>query len=290
MTVHQGTVPRAPEGKKRFLSTGGTRLDWIALGFLTVLLLVAVLAPWLAPHPPNEQSLDALLKGPSAAHPLGTDDLGRDVLSRLIYGARMSLMAALLACGVALVIGLPIGLIAGTFGGIVDGVLMRIVDAMLAFPSVVLALAVVGALGPGLRNAMIAVGVVYSPRLARLLRAQVKLTRSREYVEAAILSGMRMPSVMARHLLPNSLRPVIVQFFLLMSFAFLAEAGLSFLGLGVQPPDASWGHMLARAYRNMTTAGWQVIAPGLAITFCVLALNQTGDLIARVLSRGRDDL
>lgn len=258
---------------------------WMALGFVVLLVVVAAAAPALAPHDPYVQDLANILRTPSWSHPLGTDDVGRDILSRLMYGARTSMFGACAAGAVALLIGLPVGLAAGAMGGAVDAMLMRIVDAMLAFPATILALAVVGILGPGLGHAMCAIGLVYSPRLARLLRAQVMVIRQQSFVEAARLMGMSEVAIMIRHLLPNSLRPILVQWFLMLSFAFLAEAGLSFLGLGVQPPDASWGQMLARAYRSMSHSGWQIVAPGLAITASVLALNRVGDAASRWLAR-----
>lgn len=259
---------------------------YLAFGFVLLLVFVAVFAPWLAPYDPNEQDILSVLEPPSAAHIFGTDDVGRDIFSRILFGARMSLYGACLAGVVALAIGITLGLAAGSLGGVVDAILMRVVDAMLAFPGIILALAVIGILGPGLTNAMFALGIVYSPRLARLLRGQVLLIRQREYVEAAILSGMSMVRVMLVHILPNSLRPIFVQWFLMLSFALLAEAGLSFLGLGVQPPDASWGHMLARGYRTMSHSSWQILFPSLAITLSVLAINQVGDGLSRLLERG----
>lgn len=264
-------------------------VHWVAIAFLVLLILVAALAPWIAPYPPDQQRLDSLLQPPSSAHWLGTDDTGRDILSRIIHGARMSLFGSCFAGLVALVVGLPIGLIAGSVGGWVDAVLMRVVDAMLSFPAVILALAVVGALGPGIMQAMFAIGLVYSPRLARLLRAQARSVSRKDYAEAARLNGTPEIVVMLRHVLPNSMRPVFVQWFLMLSFAFLAEAGLSFLGLGIQPPEASWGHMLSRAYRVMSTAGWQIVAPAATIALTVFSLNQVGDAVSRWFNRGVTD-
>jgi peptide/nickel transport system permease protein len=284
------SIRRSPAALASFRSSvREADLGWshyTAAGFLLVLTAMAVLAPWIAPYPPNEQNLDTLLQSPSAVHWLGTDDTGRDIVSRIMYGARMSLFGSCFAGAIALLIGMPIGLVAGTVGGRVDMILMRVVDAMLSFPAVILALAVVGALGPGIIQAMFAIGIVYSPRLARLLRAQAKSVAVKDYVEAARLSGLSSTAVMIRHVLPNSLRPIFVQWFLMLSFAFLAEAGLSFLGLGIQPPDASWGHMLSRAYRVMSTAGWQIIAPATAIALTVLSLNQVGDAVSRWFNKG----
>jgi len=254
--------------------------------FLVLLILVALLAPVISPYDPLEQDLSSILQTPSAAHWLGNDDVGRDILSRILSGARTSLAGSFIAGFVALAIGVPIGLIAGSVGGWVDSALMRVVDAMLAFPAVILAMAIVGSLGPGIETAMFAIGIAYSPRLARLLRVQARSVATRPFVEAARLSGMSTPGVMIKVILPNSMRAVVVQWFVMLSFAFLAEAGLSFLGLGVQPPNASWGGMLVRAYRTMDTAPWQLIAPAAAIVLTVLALNQVGDAINRWMSKG----
>jgi peptide/nickel transport system permease protein len=259
---------------------------FLGAGFLVLLILAALFAPIITPYDPLAQDLSSILQTPSSAHWLGNDDVGRDVLSRILSGARTSLLGSSIAGFVALAIGVPLGLIAGTMGGWVDSALMRIVDAMLAFPAVILAMAIVGALGPGIETAMLAIGVAYSPRLARLLRVQARSIAGRPFVEAARLSGMSGPGVMVKVILPNSMRAVVVQWFVMLSFAFLAEAGLSFLGLGVQPPNASWGGMLVRAYRTMDTAPWQLIAPAVAIVLTVLALNQVGDAINRWMSKG----
>jgi peptide/nickel transport system permease protein len=277
--------------RRRYLraSVHGTGIGashFLGAGFLVLLILAAFFAPIITPYDPLAQDLSSILQTPSLAHWLGNDDVGRDVLSRILSGARTSLLGSSIAGFVALAIGVPLGLIAGTMGGWVDSALMRIVDAMLAFPAVILAMAIVGALGPGIETAMLAIGVAYSPRLARLLRVQARSIAGRPFVEAARLSGMSGPGVMVKVILPNSMRAVVVQWFVMLSFAFLAEAGLSFLGLGVQPPNASWGGMLVRAYRTMDTAPWQLIAPAVAIVLTVLALNQVGDAINRWMSKG----
>lgn len=272
--------------REALAGTGIGFTHYVSFGFLILLVLVAVLAPWIMPYDPLKQDLSRILEQPSAAHWLGNDDVGRDILSRIISGASTSLTGSMIAGFVALAIGVPIGLIAGTVGGWLDSVLMRVVDAMLAFPAVILAMAIVGSLGPGIETAMLAIGVAYSPRLARLLRAQSRSIAGRPFVEAARLSGMSGFGVMVKVILPNSMRAVVVQWFIMLSFAFLAEAGLSFLGLGVQPPNASWGGMLVRAYRTMDTAAWQLFAPATAIVLTVLALNQVGDAINRWMSKG----
>lgn len=258
----------------------------LGIGFMIILIVSATISPLIIPHDPLTQDLFHILQAPTSAHWLGTDDVGRDVLSRLLIGARSSLLGACIAGFVALIIGGPIGLIAGTVGGWIDATLMRVVDAMLAFPAIILAMAIVGLLGPGIETAMFAIGLAYAPRLARLLRVQARSVSGRPFVEAARVSGTSARSVMIRHVLPNSLRAVVVQWFVMLSLAFLAEAGLSFLGLGVQPPNPSWGGMLVRAYRTIDTAPWQIIAPAAAIVCTVLALNQIGDAVNGWMSRG----
>lgn len=260
-------------------------LQWLAgdlraafsLGFLLLLVLLAIAAPWIAPYSPVEQNFDLLLMEPSPEHLLGTDDLGRDVLSRLIYGAGITLYASFLAVGVAIALGVPVGLLAGYIGGWVDDAISRVIDALLSFPAIVLAIAVTGALGIGLTNAMIAVGIVFSPQLARIVRARTLVVRQDLYVDAARCFGAGTVRILWRHVLPNTVQPVIVQVTLLLAAALLAEASLSFLGLGIQPPDPSWGAMLARSYQNMEIAPGQMYPPGLAILLTALAFNTLGE-------------
>lgn len=254
----------------------------LSLIYLILLVSVGVLAFWVAPHSPTSQDVNAMLLDPSWNHPLGTDDLGRDVLSRLIHGALATLYASFLAVTVACLIGIPIGLVAGFLGGWVDDVLSRIIDTLLSFPAIVLAIGVTSALGIGLTNSMIAVGIVYSPQLARLIRARALVVKNELYVDAARCFGARTTRILVRHILPNAIQPVLVQVTLLLASALLAEASLSFIGLGVQPPNPSWGAMLARAYRYLEIAPEQMVAPGLAILFTALAFNTLGES-ARVL-------
>jgi peptide/nickel transport system permease protein len=249
----------------------------LSLGFLLLLGLLAVAAPWLAPYPPTVQDLNNALADPSGAHLLGTDDLGRDVFSRMVHGASATLYASALAVGIAIALGLPVGLLAGYLGGWVDDGISRCIDALLSFPSIVLAIAVTGALGIGLTNGMIAVGIVFSPQLARLVRARALVVRHELYVDAARCFGASTARILWRHVLPNTVQPVIVQVTLLLAAALLAEASLSFLGLGIQPPNPSWGSMLARAYQNMEVAPAQMVPPGLAILFTALAFNTLGE-------------
>jgi peptide/nickel transport system permease protein len=249
----------------------------LSLGFLLALLLLSLAAPWIAPWSPTFQNIDIPLADADAAHPLGTDDLGRDVLSRLIYGASATLFASFLAVTIATVIGVPVGLLAGFKGGWVDDVISRMIDALLSFPAIVLAIAVTSALGIGLTNGMIAVGIVFSPQIARLVRARALVVRQELYVDAARCMGASSARILWRHVLPNAIQPVIVQVTLLLAGALLAEASLSFLGLGIQPPNPSWGAMLARAYQNMEIAPALMYPPGLAILFTALAFNTLGE-------------
>jgi len=249
----------------------------LAIAYLALLVLVAVAAPWLSPYSPTAQNVNDMLAQPSAAHWLGTDDLGRDILSRLIHGAPATIYASFLAVGVAILLGVPVGLAAGYFGGWIDDVISRTIDTLLSFPAIVLAIAVTGALGIGLTNGMIAVGIVFAPQLARLARARTLVVRHELYVDAARCFGASTPHILWRHVLPNAVQPVIVQVTLLLAAALLAEASLSFLGLGVQPPHPSWGAMLARAYQAMDIAPEQMYPPGLAILFTALAFNALGE-------------
>ena len=249
----------------------------LSIAFLSLMVIVSIFAPVLAPYSPVDQDVTQLLLPPSAAHWLGTDDLGRDVLSRLIWGAPNSLYASFLAVGVGVVLGVPVGLLIGFLGGWIDEVTSRFIDALLSFPPIVLAIAVTGALGIGLTNAMLSVGFVFAPVLARLVRAQTLVVKSALYVDAARGFGASTSHIIIRHIVPNAIQPVIVQVTLMLAIALLAEASLSFLSLGVQPPAASWGGMLARAYNYIEIAPEQMYAPGLAILFTALAFNALGE-------------
>lgn len=255
----------------------------VAIVFLVAVVLIAVFAPLVAPDDPLAQNVRNRLQGPSSAHWLGTDDVGRDVLSRLIYGARASLWAALLAVAVATLIGIPLGLLAGYAGRWVDAILMRLTDTILSFPALVLAVGVTGALGVGLTTSMFAIGLVFSPSVARLMRGGTLTVRQAPYVEASTLAGSRTGGIIIRHVLPNAVQPVLVQLSLMFAAGLLAEAGLSFLGLGVQPPTPSWGAMLGRAYGYLNKAPAQMLAPGIAIALCALAFNIVGDSLRRQL-------
>ena len=285
-------LPFSPRKRKnRFLAwLKSDRRAGISLGLLLLLASLSLLAGVIAPYSPLEQSMD-ILAPPSAQHLLGTDDLGRDVFSRLVHGGPMTLYASFLAVCVGTLIGLPIGVLAGYLGGWVDTAIGRIIDTMLSFPSIVLAIAVTGALGIGLTNSMIAVGIVFSPGIARLIRVQTLIVKGELYVDAARTFGTTTSRVIFRHILPNAIQPVIVQVTLLLATALLAEASLSFLGLGVQPPQPSWGQMLARAYSYMEIAPEQMYAPGLAILCTALAFNALGESLRTLLdpTRRRSD-
>jgi peptide/nickel transport system permease protein len=258
----------------------------LSLAWLALLILVALFAGHLAPYPPEAQDANALLLSPQLSHPLGTDDLGQDTLSRLIAGAPNSLYATVLAVCVALLVGVPLGLLAGYLGGWIDTVISRVIDTLLSFPAIVLAIAATGALGINLTNAMLSVGIVFSPGLARLVRAQVLLIRSALYVDAAAAFGAGPIQILRRHILPNVMGPIVVQATLLLGIGLLAEATLSFLSLGVQPPAVSWGGMLARAYTYMEVAPDQMYPPGLAILLTALSFNALGESLRAALEPG----
>lgn len=266
---------------------GGNAAAIASLFFLVALFVLALLAPVIAPYPPTGQNLSNTLAEPSWQQWMGTDDLGRDVLSRLIHGAPSSLFASFLAVSVATAIGVPVGLLAGVMGGWVDDIISRVIDTLLSFPGIVLAIGVTGALGIGLTNAMISVGIVFSPGLARLMRAQALVVKQELYVDASRCFGASLGRILLRHVAPNAIQPVIVQVTLLLAVALLAEASLSFLGLGVQPPQPSWGGMLARAYNYMELAPEQMYAPGIAILLTALAFNTLGEALRMALDPTR---
>ena len=275
-----GWPRRALRLLKRVLAT---RLVGAGLVILGLVCVSALLSPLLAPYSPTDQDYLALTQGPSGAHWLGTDDLGRDVLSRLIYGSRVSLQVGIIAVGIAVTVGVSLGLLAGYAGGFVDTVITRFTDAVQAFPGLILALAITAALGPGIGNAMIAIGFVSTPAIARLTRGQTLSIREREFVEAARVLGAPPLRIMARHIWPNVTAPIIVQATLLIASAIVTEASLSFLGVGVQPPTASWGAMLRTGSQYLEVAPWMAFAPGVAIFLTVLAFNFVGDGLRQAL-------
>jgi len=255
----------------------------IAMAVVALFVLVALAAPHVAPYDPIKQNFLAVRKAPSVAYRLGTDEVGRDVLSRLIWGARASLLAGVIPVTIALVISIPLGLLSGCAGGWLDGLIMRITDAMLAIPFLIVAIALAAFLGPGLGNAMIAIGIAALPTFVRLVRGTVLAIRTEEYVEAAQALGCSRPRVALRHILPNTLPPLFVQASITVAAAIIAEASLSFLGLGQQPPAPSWGSMLNAAQRYLSQAPWMALYPGLMIFGIVMALNVLGDGLRDVL-------
>ncbi|MBV9171590.1 MAG: ABC transporter permease [Chloroflexi bacterium] len=274
-------VPRqAPSpwtaARRRFVRS---RTGLIGAIVLVVVILAAVFAGQVAPYSPTRQDFRVERQAPSAAHLMGTDEFGRDVLSRVIWGAQASLQAGATAATIALAAGLILGMLAAYYGGRTDNVVMRVMDVILAFPYILLAIAVVAILGPGLRNAMIAIGIVYIPHYARVVRGAVLAVRGRDYVEAARALGAADRRVMLQHVLPNTLAPVIVQTTLNVGAAIIDTAGLSFLGLGTQPPTPDWGNMLAAGRNYVIDAPWIATFPGLAILVTVLAFNLMGDAL-----------
>jgi len=251
--------------------------------------LVALAAPLLAPYDPLAQNLGNTLAAPGRAHLLGTDNVGRDVLSRVIWGTRVSLVAGLVSVVLAVCAGSVLGVVAGYCGGRIDGVVMRVMDAVLSFPPLVLALALGAVLGAGLGGVLLALGVVYTPTFARLMRGQVLTITARDYVDAARALGASGWRVAARHVVPNAINPIIVQASLSVAFAILAEASLSFLGLGIQPPQASWGSMINAGRGYLQQAPWIVFGPGAALFVTVVGLNFVGDAVRDALDpRTRD--
>ena len=244
---------------------------------------LAVLAPWITPHEPHRMDYKAVLSGPTAEHPLGTDELGRDLLSRTLHGARLSLRVGLVAVLVAVVIGVPIGLVSGYLGGVFDEAVMRVVDAVMALPALVLALTIAAVLGPGIWNATIAIAVVAAPTYTRLVRGQVLSVKENDYVLAAQSIGAPTWVILMRHVLPNAFSPVIVQASLGVGFAIILEASLSFIGLGAQPPTPSWGSMVQVGFQYLEIAPWFVLVPATAIFLAVLGFNMLGDGLRDVL-------
>jgi peptide/nickel transport system permease protein len=247
------------------------------LAVVVLFVVLAAFAPWLAPFDPIETSWSAIRQAPSAAHWFGTDDIGRDVLSRVVWGTRASLLAGVVSVSISLACGVPIGLAAGFVGGFVDALISRLTDAFLACPFLILAIALAAFLGPNLSNAMIAIGVSATPIFVRLTRAQVLNVKVEDFIEAARALGNSPLRIALRHVLPNVLPPLIVQATLAIAAAVIAEASLSFLGLGQQPPAPSWGSMLNTAKNYVDNAPWMAIWPGLAIFVLVLAFNLLGD-------------
>ncbi len=262
--------------KKNKLAVGGAI-------FVFLLVIVAIAAPLFAPQDPNAIDVDSILQLPSVIHPLGTDDLGRDVLSRMIWGARISLAVGFVAVGIATLIGVILGAIAGYYRGLIESLIMRLVDIMLTIPSFFLILTVIAFVGPGIWNIMVVIGVTSWMGVARLVRAEFLSLNEREFILAAKSVGASNTRIILRHILPNALSPVYVYFILGIAGAILLESALSFLGLGVQPPAPSWGNILASGRENMEIAWWLVVFPGMAILVTCLSYYLLGEGIREAL-------
>jgi peptide/nickel transport system permease protein len=249
----------------------------IGLAIIAVFVLLAIFAPFVAPYDPIATSWSAVRKAPSSAHWFGTDELGRDIMSRIIFGTRASLLAGVISVSIAISIGVPLGLLAGYRGGFIDALISRITDAMLACPALILAIALAAFLGPSLTNAMIAIGITATPIFIRLTRGQAINVKVENYIEAAEAIGNSSLRIALRHVLPNVIPALLVQITLSIAGAIIAEAALSFLGLGQQPPSPSWGSMLNSAQRFLVSAPWMAFWPGLSIFLIVMSFNLLGD-------------
>lgn len=272
---------RKPLKRPSFLARNALLI--IGLLLVGAMSLAAVLAPWIAPYSPTELNVNALLQPPSAQHLMGTDALGRDVFTRILYGGRVSLWVGFVAVGISSAIGLVLGLVSGYFGRVVDEIIMRGVDVMLCFPSFFLILAVIAFLEPSLMNIMIVIGLTSWMGVARLVRAETLTLRERDFVLAARAAGANPARIIFRHILPNALAPVLVSATLGVAGAILVESSLSFLGLGVQPPDASWGNMLTDGKEVLGVAWWLSVFPGVAILLTVLGYNLLGESLRDLL-------
>lgn len=259
----------------RLVITGGL--------IIAIILVGAIFAPWIAPYSPYDLDVAAMLQRPSGTHLLGTDELGRDLLSRTIYAARISMEVALIAAGVGLIFGTLIGVAAAYFGGLVDLVLMRFMELLFSFPAILLAVVLMASLGTSILNAMIAIGIVFIPGFSRLARAATEVVLREQYVESARAIGMSHGRIVFREILPNILAPLLVEAAVAFSYAILLESALSFLGLGAQPPEPSWGNMLNTGRGFMAQAPWLSIVPGAAIFLSVLGFNLIGDGLRDVL-------
>jgi len=259
------------------------RTAFIGLIIVAIYLIVAVFADSLAPYSPVDQQPKAMMQSPNPAHWLGTDEFGRDILSRLMHGATNSLRVSVFSVAIACLFGTILGMVAGYVGGLADIIIMRVMDLLFAFPAILLALFIVTALGAGARNTILAIAIVYIPIFARVARGPVLALKTKEFVQAALTLGAPHSRVLIRHVLPNISAPILVQVTLALSWAMLTEAGLSFFGLGTIPPNPSWGSMLSDSRRLMELAPWTAVFPGLAIMFGVLGFNLLGDGLRDIL-------
>ncbi len=276
-------TPRAAHRLAFLRNVLRNRLAALGVVIVGALFLIALFAPWIAPYAPEAQFSTDARQPPSAQYFFGTDTIGRDNFSRILYGTRVSLLVGVVSMLLASTLGVTIGLVAGYYGGWLDTLLMRTMDALLAFPAVLLAIFVIAVLGPSMLNAILAVGIVYTPTFARLIRANALSIREKEYLESARAIGLRDGQIMRRVILLNSLSPLVVQFSLGVGYAILVEASLSFLGLGVQPPTPAWGSMLGFGRNYMSFAPWLTAFPGLAIFITVLGFNFVGDGLREAL-------
>ncbi|MGM0409425.1 MAG: oligopeptide ABC transporter permease [Bacillota bacterium] len=261
----------------------------VALIILFIIITSALFAPYISPYDPMEMDLSASLEGPSRDHWLGTDKMGRDILSRIIYGSRVSLLVGIVAVGISGIIGVLLGSLAGYYGKWVDGLIMRIVDILLAFPSILLAISLVAVLGASIFNVMLAIGIVSWVSYARLIRGEFLSLKNKEFVSAAEALGAKTPKIIFKHMIPNAIAPVIVMATLGMAGAIITESSLSFLGLGVQPPTPSWGQMLSKGRAVIRQAWWVSTFPGIAIMITVLSFNILGDGLRDALDPNMND-
>ncbi|MGM0924117.1 MAG: nickel transporter permease [Bacillota bacterium] len=249
----------------------------VGLWMVIFFIFIAICAPWIAPYDPIKQNMEIMLQPPTTDHLFGTDEFGRDILSRVIYGAQISLMVGIVGVLISIVLGVALGTISGYFGGWIDALIMRIIDIFMAFPSFLLALAIISVLGPGMINVMIAIGLFSVPTFARISRSSVISVKNKEYIEAAKAMGATNALIILKHILPNSIAPIIVLSTLRIATAILTAAGLSFLGMGAQPPTPEWGAMLSTGREYLRAAPHVSTIPGIAIMFMVLAFNMLGD-------------
>jgi peptide/nickel transport system permease protein len=280
----EGPAEAPPGPRRRILGTilghPGAIFGLVVIG---VQVAVAVLAPWITPHDPTQTYPNSVLAHPSGQFWFGTDELGRDIFSRVIYGARVSLQISVICVGIAAVVGSTLGILAGFYRGVVDPVIMRAMDVLLAFPEILLAIVVVAILGPGLNNTMVAIGVALTPVYARTVRSAALQVADTEYVKAATVIGVPRPRILLRHVLRNVLTPIIVISTVNVGTTILIAAGLSYVGLGAQPPTPEWGAMLSTAHTYLPASWWTAVFPGIAITLCVLAFNLLGDALRDLL-------
>jgi peptide/nickel transport system permease protein len=262
----------------------GGALFYVALAYLAILGAASLAAPWVAPHKPTAQDLDRRFAPPSREHPLGTDNFGRDILSRVIFGSRAALLVGIVSVSIAALLGSAVGLAAALSGGFVDNTLMLLMDSLLSFPTVLLAITVVSFMGYGITQVMVAIGVIFSPTFARLVRAETMAIKTEGYVEASHALGTPMPLVILRHIIPNLLGRVVVQGSITFALSVVVEASLSYLGLGTQPPTPSWGLMLTDARDYLVPAPWMALYPGIALALTVFSFNVLGDALSERLN------